>query len=68
MSEEENKILKNTRLLQKYTYYYKRFKDAQQGIEFSKKLSKGIEGARVVIHCVLLLMKGLRDDHREVPA
>jgi len=45
VSEEENKILTNTKLLQKYTYYYKRFKGMADGIEMTKKLGTKLETA-----------------------
>lgn len=42
-SREEKQLMNNTRLLQKYTYYYKRYKSMLQGIKFTQKLRVKIE-------------------------
>lgn len=42
-SEEEKKLISSTKLLQKYQYYYTRWKDARAGIEFTRKLGKALE-------------------------
>jgi len=43
ISEEETKMITNTKLLQKYTYYYKRFKGMAEGIKITRALAKKIE-------------------------
>lgn len=45
ISDEEKNITTNTRALQKYTYYYKRFKLSQDSIVITKKLLTTIEAA-----------------------
>lgn len=42
-SSEESKLLANTRSIQKYTYYYNRFKSSQDGIALTKKLGMRLE-------------------------
>lgn len=43
VSEEENKIVLSNRFLQKYTYYYKRFKGSADGIDLTQKRKKRVE-------------------------
>lgn len=43
LTTEENNMTKNQQLLQKYTYYYKRFKSSAEAIELTKKLATKIE-------------------------
>jgi ariadne-1 len=43
VSQEERGMLDNQKLLQKYTYYYKRFKGSADAIKFTQKLGEKIE-------------------------
>jgi len=45
LGAEEKSILTNQKLLQKYEYYYKRFKSSAEGIKFTRDMHKKIEAA-----------------------
>ncbi len=44
VNAEEKSILMNQKLLQKYEYYFKRFKSSADAIKFTLEINKRIEG------------------------